>query len=149
MQKHSDYRHTQFGTLLLIVFVAAAVVIVSASLSGGTYGPALIAVPVLAVIFALFGTLTVVVGEERLECRFGPGLIRRRVALADVERAEAISLPWYYGWGVRFTPQGWLYRVSGTTAVRLTLTGGKRVLIGTDEPGRLVRAIAGRRPGVT
>jgi hypothetical protein len=51
--------------------------------------------------------------------------------------------PWYYGWGVRLTPHGILYNVSGLNAVELLLDDGRRVRVGTDEPDALVRALAG------
>jgi hypothetical protein len=48
---------------------------------------------------------------------------------------------WYYGWGIRITPRGWLYNVSGLDAVELALKNGKCVRIGSDEPHALARAI--------
>lgn len=48
---------------------------------------------------------------------------------------------WWYGWGIRLTPHGWLYNVSGLDAVELHLTGGRKVRLGTAEPAQLSRAI--------
>jgi hypothetical protein len=39
------------------------------------------------------------------------------------------------------TPHGWLYNVAGRGAVEITLKGGRRFRIGTDEPERLCYAI--------
>ncbi len=49
--------------------------------------------------------------------------------------------PWYYGWGIRLTPTGWMYNISGLDAVQLQLASGKRFRIGTDEPVQLKSAI--------
>ncbi len=50
---------------------------------------------------------------------------------------------WYYGWGIRLTPQGWLWNVAGLDAVELTFSNGKKFRIGTDEPGKLLEALSG------
>jgi len=48
---------------------------------------------------------------------------------------------WYYGWGIRLTPHGVLYNVSGFYAVELRLRTGKEFRIGTDVPQELDAAI--------
>jgi hypothetical protein len=50
-------------------------------------------------------------------------------------------VPWYAGWGIRWTGDGWLYNVSGLRAVELRTRHGKRYLIGTDRPEELEAAI--------
>ena len=49
-----------------------------------------------------------------------PGLIRRRIRIADIRSAAAVRNRWYYGWRLRLTPHGWLYNVSGLNAVQPT-----------------------------
>ncbi len=49
--------------------------------------------------------------------------------------------PWYYGWGIRLTPHGWLYNVSGSYAVEIKTKTGKKYRIGTDVPNELEKAI--------
>jgi len=56
---------------------------------------------------------------------FGPGIIRKRVRLADIVGCEAIRIQWWYGWGIHLTPYGWLYNVSGFDAVAITLRDGQ------------------------
>jgi hypothetical protein len=46
-----------------------------------------------------------------------------------------------WGWGIRLTPRGWLFNVSGLDAVELTMTTGKHYRIGTYDPMGLARAI--------
>jgi hypothetical protein len=48
---------------------------------------------------------------------------------------------WWYGWGIRLTPHGWLFNVGGLDAVELELASGRKFRIGTDEPQGLLNAI--------
>lgn len=92
-------------------------------------------------ILMLFSTLTVTVTDQWLRCQFGPGLIRHRIQLSEVQRVEPVRNAWWYGWGIRLTPHGWLWNVSGLDAVELTYLNGKKFRVGTDQPARLVEAI--------
>jgi len=47
----------------------------------------------------------------------------------------------YWGWGIIRIRNGWLYSVSGTAGVEVTLKSGKKFRIGTDEPDTLRQAI--------
>jgi hypothetical protein len=102
----------------------------------------LIPVAVVVFILAVFGTLTVSVDEATVQATFGVGPIRKGIALADVSGFEVVRNRWYYGWGVRYFPGGWLYNVSGLSAVEFRLRDGRRVRIGTDEPEALREAVA-------
>jgi hypothetical protein len=92
-------RHTQTGWAILIpVVVILAVALGLVNFSADV--PRTIPLPVaglLAAVTLLFATLTVAVNREWLECRFGAGLIWRRIRLSDVRRAEADRNKWYYG----------------------------------------------------
>ena len=35
----------------------------------------------------------------------GPGLIRKKVVLADIQNAEITAIKFIYGWGIHLTPQ--------------------------------------------
>jgi hypothetical protein len=63
------------------------------------------------------------------------------VQLADIASCAVVQNPWWYGWGIRLTPQGWLYNVAGRSAVEIRLKSGKRFRIGTDEPQQLCQAL--------
>jgi len=89
----------------------------------------------------LFASLTVVVGDAAVFVRFGPGLIRRSFALTDIRAVRTVRNRWYYGWGIRLLPRGWLYNVSGLDAVEIELADGRAHRIGTDEPEALAAAI--------
>ena len=90
----------------------------------------------------LFGSLTVEVDEEELRHWFGPGFWRKTYMLQDIESANVVRNSWFWGWGIRLTPNGWLYNVSGLDAVQLQLRSGRKLRIGTDDPQGLVEAIS-------
>ena len=134
------YRHRQPGRVILwcLGVATAFVAILQAARSDSTLSPLVVILPV---VMLLFGWLTVEVSDDRVRWWFGPGLIWRRVRVADIRSVAAVRNRWYYGWGLRLTPHGWLYNVSGLDAVELELTNGRRVRVGTDQPRELVRAI--------
>jgi hypothetical protein len=90
----------------------------------------------------LFGSLTVEVDDEELRHWFGPGFWKKSYQLLDIESATVVRNSWIYGWGIRFTPHGWLYNVSGLDAVQLQLRSGRKLRIGTDDPQGLIEAIS-------
>jgi hypothetical protein len=135
------YRHTQVGWVILGVVAAMAAFIVY-RLPGPPETPSPVPVlVVLALVAALFATLTVEVDREGIRLHFGVGLIRKRVSLAHVSGWQAVRNPWYAGWGIRLGPGVVLWNVSGFEAVELTLPGGRRFRVGTDDPRALVAAI--------
>ena len=98
----------------------------------------------LALGFLTYATLTVEVDGQRIQARFGIGLIRKTIPLADIARCEVVRTPTWWGWGLHWTPSGWLYNVSGRDAVRLELKSQRPVMIGSDEAERLKAAIDAR-----
>jgi len=139
MIKH--YEHTQVGYFIIVAIVAAMVAIGIILATTGVNLIAIAVLVVLAVVLILFHSLSVVINEEELVAQFGPGAIRKRFRLNEIESCQAVRIPWYYGWGIRLTPQGMVFRVSGFHAVQIKLITGKKYLIGTDVPQELEEAI--------
>ena len=135
------YEHTQVGYFFIVAIVAGMVAIGIILAPTGSYLIAIAVLVVLAVALVLFRSLTVVISEEELLVQFGPGVIRKRFKLNEIESCQAVRIPWYYGWGIRLTPNGMLFRVSGFHAVQIKLAMGKAYLIGTDVPKELEEAI--------
>jgi len=135
------YEHTQVGYFIIVAIVAAMVAIGIILATTGVNLIAIAVLVVLAVALVLFPSLTVVIREEELLVQFGPGVIRKRFKLNEIESCQAVKNPWYYGWGIRLTPHGMLLRVSGLHAVQIKLITGKEYLIGTDVPQELEEAI--------
>jgi hypothetical protein len=135
------YKHTQVGYLVIVVMAAVMVLIGVVLANAGINWTAIGILVVIAVALVLFSSLTVVIWEEELEARFGPGPIRKRFKLNEIESCQVVKNHWYYGWGIRLTPHGWLYNVSGFHAVEIKLRTGKKFRIGTDVPQELEEAI--------
>jgi uncharacterized membrane protein YdbT with pleckstrin-like domain len=135
------YEHTQAGYFITIAIVAAMVAIGIIMARAGVNWIAATVLVVLAVIVVLFHRLTVVINEDELVVQFGPGVIRKRFKLNEIQSCQAVRIPWYYGWGIRSTPDGMVFRVSGFHAVEIKLRTGKKYLIGTDVPRELEEAI--------
>jgi len=139
MIKH--YEHTQVGYLIIVAIAAAMIAIGIILATSGINVIAIAVLVVLAVALVLFPSLTVTIWKEELIVQFGLGVIRKRFRLNEIQSCQAIRIPWYYGWGIRLTPRGMLFRVSGFHAVHIKLTSGKEYVIGTDVPQELEEAI--------
>lgn len=135
------YRHTQFGTVFAVAAGVIILIVALPVLLAGTPAVAgLIAILLLGILL-LFHSLTVEIDDEHLRLRFGIGLIRKRFPLDEIDSCQPVRNSWLYGWGIRLTPRGWLYNVSGLEAVELTMMNGKTCRIGTDEPRVLAAAL--------
>lgn len=135
------YHHKQIGTVIIVSMIIAEILcLVSFALAGITLIGALVAI-VLLVSLSFFGTLTVLIDEKYLIIKFGNGLIGKKFLLMSVTSARKVRNPWWYGWGIHFTPRGLLYNVSGFDAVEITLKTGKIFRIGTDDPVGLEQAL--------
>lgn len=138
------YKHKQKGAWPLYAVIFAAMV-TAAFLALASPSPARAVLSVVLLTLGLsvfiFWSLTVVVTQDRLAVWFGPGLIRKTFLVSDIHDARLVRNPWYYGWGIRLTPHGWLFNVSGFDAVELELTNHRKFRIGTDDPQQLLAAI--------
>jgi hypothetical protein len=95
----------------------------------------------LLIVLTLFYSLTVEIDGTKLIVKFGFGIINKKFILKDIESCHTVKNHWYYGWGIRLTPHGWLYNISGFDAVEIKMKNGRTYRIGTDEPKNLERAI--------
>jgi len=134
------YRHTQLGLLLMAGLLTSVAACAYLLLHTGRWMFAA-ALVVLLAFLVLASSLTTCVSDGLFEVRFGPGLIHRRIALARIESVAVVENPWYYAWGIHWTPAGWLWNISGVRGVELRFEDGRRFRVGTDEPERLAEAI--------
>ena len=85
------------------------------------------------------------VREDGLFVRFSP-FHRREKALGPSHllrwhAREYRALREYGGWGIRYGAAGKAYNVSGNRGVQLEYSDGQRLLIGSQRPEELCRAI--------
>lgn len=138
-----NYKHTQIGYLILIVFVVIALLFGSILTQTGFNLPVIIFMIFILFILASFGSLQVIIDGNYLRIKFGYGIFRKKFSLNDVMSAKTVKNHWYYGWGIRgwLWPKMWIYNVSGFDAVEIKMKNGKTYRIGTDEPKKLEQII--------
>jgi hypothetical protein len=76
---------------------------------------------------------------------------RTRVPVADIRAAIAVEydpVGEYRGYGVRSGPRGQAYIASGNQAVQLELTGGRKLLVGSQQSKELTRKIVEAQRGL-
>jgi hypothetical protein len=153
------YRHRQVAWARLIGLVASLATQGGAfvrDLRQGRRRRALLSLPwslSLLVSMGLFSWLDTEVTGDALVVSFAGGALRRRIPLAEIESVAVVTVPWYYGWGARLTPRGWLggaprgwlYNVWGRRAVALHLRGDRHFAVGSDEAEALLAAIEAAR----
>lgn len=144
------YHHRQTNLTTPSIFAAIAAV---AIIGWMLFAPAKLPVAILiaplviaAIAVAIFSTFTATVTESELTFAFGLGIMRRRIALADIVRAERTSVPWWYGIGVKINPSFLTYVVATGPAVAITQAKGMALRIATDDPDALLSIL--RQAGV-
>jgi hypothetical protein len=138
------YRHTQTAwRIILPADLAAAFclyLVFASKIQAASVGFFLL------VLFSyLFYALTIVGTHETVQCRFGIGLIRKTFSLRDIRTVEPFRTSFWQGWGIHYSRAGTVYNISGFEAIRITLTNGKRYIIGTDDRDRLMRYLEANR----
>jgi len=142
------YSHTQPGKLIGWVMISI-VLLFAIGMVGSriwTHPLYIQLIPYISVLllmgcWVLFYSLTVDITATKMTVSFGPGFIKKIIKLDEIRGARTVRNKVWYGWGIRLTPHGWMYNVSGLDAVEIDLRDGKKFRIGTDEPERLQAAI--------
>ena len=93
------------------------------------------------VLAGMFSRLSTTVGSEQIIVAFRAGWPRRVIPLETVVTATVVRNRWWYGWGLRKVPGGWLYNVWGLDAVAVERRAGSAFRIGTQDPAGLEAAI--------
>ena len=135
------YKHVQFGTLTVSLLVAAIVLLVLLGFVVEWHTVTIGVLLILVVCVALFYSLTVEISNDYLRIHFGVGIVKKRFEIKDIEKVYPVRNRWYYGWGIRVLPHGWLYNVSGLDAIEIVMSSGKRYRIGTDRPNELAQVV--------
>jgi hypothetical protein len=135
------YQHTQIGYVIIFALLIS-MLLITYLMSCYSFNmiPRIVLI-ILGICLVLFPTLTVSIQGDVLELRFGPGIIRKKFYIHDIESFHTVKNSWLYGWGIHLTPHGWLFNVSGLDAIEICLKNRKRYRIGTDEPENLEKAI--------
>lgn len=135
-----QYKNTQPGIAMLSVMGLVTLLLIFGSISK-PHEPIGFAYVIVGIVSILFSALTIKVEGGEIKWFFGPGFWRKSLKLSDIESARRIKTSWYCGLGIRLTATGWLYNVSGLTAVELKLKDKTTVSLGTNDPENLLKAI--------
>jgi hypothetical protein len=149
-QEEQSFRQPWLWGLMLAIALAvagglAAGLAAEPTEAGDALVPAAVVVLVWGLVCLLLYTLKLSVRVDRhsLHVRFFP-LLTRDLPLEDIARWQACTyrpILDYGGWGIRFSWKGTAYNVSGNCGVRLELTNGKRLLLGSQRVEELEAAI--------
>ncbi len=138
------YERRQIGYYVGGALLLGALTLTGVSLLGGVPEGQIFR-SILATLFFLivlvFGSLKIRVEETSVQLSFGIGLIRRSIPMDRIVSADPVRNRWWYGFGIRLTPRGWLWNIQGLDAVELTYTNGEHFRIGTADPEGLAGAI--------
>lgn len=134
------YKETQFFYLIIattLAIIALCLITYFGGYSKKTTPLAVIISPILilTIVTVLFYKMEITITNDYLENSFGNKLIKRKILLSeiDVNKLQKVKFPWYYGIGLRLTPQGTLYNTKVGPAIKIVSKDGQRtILIGTD-----------------
>lgn len=138
----TNYKHTQIGYLIIIIFSITSLILMLTLFHTGLDGMSLGVLAIVVLAGVIFSTLSVMVTEDQVKLHFTFGLFRTSFPLMKIKTVRVVRNPWYYGWGIHLTMRGWVYNVSGFSAVELELINGNRYRIGSDDAAGLAEAIA-------
>ncbi|MDB5118427.1 MAG: hypothetical protein JWQ79_3919 [Mucilaginibacter sp.] len=144
----TNYKHTQFSYLMLVVTLAVFVFFAWIHITGSAEpdstdsGPNFAITFLMALILFILASLVslqVIIDGKYLRIKFSFGIYQKKFSLNDIMSAKTVKNHWHYGWGIRrwLWPKMWIYNVSGFDAVEIKLKNGKTYRIGTDEPEKL------------
>lgn len=125
------YQHTQPGTVIVVTLSVLCIFFAIGAIFIHAFVFSLL---LLGIAAWLFRSLTIEITDSDLIWNFGSGWLRKSVPLSEIVSAEPIRITFLNGWGIHYTPRGWLYNVSGYGAVAIQLRNGKQFCLGTDQP---------------
>lgn len=100
----------------------------------------------MLILFALFFIrLNTVVNEQGISIKFWPFIINYRMykwtEIDAVEVCKYSPVREFLGWGIRYNGKTWAYTIKGSHGIRIKLTDGKNVLVGTQRPQEMEAAL--------
>ncbi len=143
-EMEAEYKHTQFGAITLIVFFLTGILtafIILPMLADGRLAVAFVTLGLYLLIVALFYAFTVEISDRKLKFWFGIRVISKSYSLEEIQSAQEVENPWYYLWGIKSIPGGWLYAIGPGSAVEIVFNKGNIIRLGTNQPKKLEQAL--------
>ena len=138
------YQHKQYALFIFFVLAWIGGFVALAWNLIGADGPLMVFAGILVLVGFLFHGLTVKINDTHISWAFGPGVAGQSIALADIAEAKAVQNSYRHGIGIRITHDGWIYTVSGFSAIQLTLKDGTLYRVGTNDQQGLLTALEGK-----
>ena len=141
------YIERQISSVIIVIFIGFLVLLLVSyiyqwgdnlvNLSGLLAASFLFMVSLL-----LFFQMITSIDNEQIRISFGIGLIKKRIAIKNIESVTIVRNKWNYGVGIRILKNGWLYNIKGLDAVELKMKNSKSIMrIGTADSQNLKREI--------
>ena len=140
-----EFRYTQVGilTILMILLAAAFTAFVFASGLKSTEGQdatilkvtGLVVAGVFVLALASFYSFTIQIADGKLNFWFGFGVGGKSFPIEGIRSVETVKNPWYYFWGIKSIPGGWLYSITpGGRAIEMIFKDNRKIHLGTNRP---------------
>ena len=141
LSEDTAYRHYQSPRWFMLIAAPVFSCIILFLVTTGSFSIAWTVILIGLIVGTLFWGLTVEVNKDIIRLSFGFGIIHRSIPRERIATVTQVRNRWWYSLGVRLTPHGWMWNISGLDAVELTYHNGKKFRIGTDEPEALLEAL--------
>ena len=140
-----EFRYTQVGilTILMILLAAAFTAFVFAFGLKSTEGQdatilkvtGLVVAGVFVLALASFYSFTIQIADGKLNFWFGFGVGGKSFPIEGIRSVETVKNPWYYFWGIKSIPGGWLYSIApGGRAIEMIFKDNRKIHLGTNRP---------------
>lgn len=148
----AEYRYTQVGilTILMILLAAVFTALMFASGLDSTEGgdasvlkvTALVVAGLFVLALASFHSFTIQIAAGKLNFWFGFGVGRKSFPIAGILSVEIVKNPWYYLWGIKSIPGGWLYSIApGGRVIELIFKDKRKIQLGTNRPEEIKHSL--------
>jgi hypothetical protein len=141
-------KYTQFGTLSVIVMGSCLIIFIVMMIISGFNDLALIGILsfialIMIICLLIFYKLTIYIDDNYIQFKLGIGLIAKKYLISEIQSCKSVRNNPLYGIGIRKIPKGWLYNVSGLSAIELTFKNQKtNIRIGSNQPDEIAEVIS-------
>jgi len=140
----TEYKHTQVGVVTFIVLLVVGVLIapmVLSILADGRMAIAILTMSFYILVLAMFLVFTVQISGNKLSFWFGIEGLGKSYSLDEIQSTQEVKNPWYYFWGIKSIPNGWLFAIAPGRGVEIVFKNGKIIRLGSNQPKKLRQAI--------
>lgn len=140
-----EYKHTEIGWFFIGIMFLSVLILTAGYLTVDNFELTifLVLVLVMSLITLLFYKLTVQINNDGILLTYGIGIIRIHIHILHLDSTVVTRTRWYYGLGIRFSPQGMIYNIQSLKALKIRHTkngNSKTFFIGSPEPEAIKKA---------